>query len=146
MPLQQLADEIIRLSQQHQLTPVLITPRHLSLRLPFFVELSDCLASRTSRSIRIDWLRPVPSAWSLIADRLASRRAHRANRLLLSSMSDQSGPAKIQLTVSIARPLGKRGDLAVGLADDRLKLPTWAAPIRLGGSPKCLTTLQSACN
>ncbi len=37
MPLRQLADEIIRLSERYRSTPVLVTPTYLSLRKPILL-------------------------------------------------------------------------------------------------------------
>lgn len=143
MPLQQLADEIIRLSEQHAVTPVLVTPRYLSLREPFFLELVGTLADKTPRSIRIDWYRVIPGVLGLIGHRVAVARAARINRKLSSLMSQRDATAMVQVTASIARPGGIRRDLSIGLCDQRLELPTWTAPIRLGGSPSVTPALQS---
>jgi hypothetical protein len=140
MPLHELADEIIRLSQRHVSTPVLVTPSYLSLRQRFFIELVGTLAEMSHRSIRIDWYRGVPGLFSLMGHRVASLRVNRINRALDSKRPPS---AAIQITASIARPNGDRQDLVVGLCDQRLELPAWTTPIRLGGSPNELSALQS---
>jgi hypothetical protein len=143
MPLEELADEIIRLSEHCASTPVLVTPSYLSLRLPFFAELAGALADKTGRPIRIDWCRPMPNCFSLIGDSFASARAARVNRALRSRLSGRRSTAALQLTSSIARPGGVRRDLVVGLCDHRVSLPPWTTAIRLGGTPDAPPFLQS---
>lgn len=135
MPLRQLADEIIRLSERYRSTPVLVTPTYLSLRKRFFLELVGTLVEETDRSIRIDWYRGIPSLFSLVGDQIASAHAASMNRTLASLMSGHEATAKIQITGLIARPGGMERDLVIGLCDQQLALPTWATPIRLGTSP-----------
>ena len=144
MPLRQLADEIIRLSERHRSTPVLVTPNYLSLRTRFFLELVGTLVEKTDRSIRIDWYRGMPSLFSLVGDRIASAHAARMNRALDSLMSGRGATANIQITGLIARPAGVERDLVIGVCDQHLALPTWTTPIRLAASPTELYALQSS--
>lgn len=134
MPLHQLADEIVRLNEQHRSTPVLVTPRYLSLRKSFFVDLVVTLFEKTGRSIRIDWCRGMPSPFSLVGDRIASVRAARMNRAL-ASLTSIGATARFQINGLVARPSGVGGDLVIGICDQQLTLPGWATPIRLGASP-----------
>ena len=144
MPLRELADEILRLSEHRASTPVLVTPSYLSFRQRFFLELVRTLANKTDRSIRIDWYRRMPGYFSFIGDSLASLRVSRDNRALARLMSQHCGnvgpsvgsAAKIQIAATIARPGGAERDLVVGLCDHRLELPPWTTPIRLGSKPK----------
>ena len=82
MPLRPLADEILRLSERYNSTPVLVTPSYLSLRQQFFVELVGTLFKKTNRSVRIDWYRGMPTLFSLVGDRIAAVHAARMNRAL----------------------------------------------------------------
>jgi hypothetical protein len=147
MPLQQLAEEIIRLSQRRASTPVLVTPKYLSLRKRFFLELIGTLAANTERSMRIDWYRPMPGNFSLVGDWIAAARVSITNRAIASMMagkaSGNSCICRIQVTASIGRPGGISRELVIGLCDERLELPPWASAIRLGGSPEQSFTLQS---
>ena len=143
MPLDQLADEIIRLSQRNASTPVLVTPHYLSLRQQFFLELVGALVEKTSRSIRFDWYRDMPGLFGLVSHRIALARASRINRVLKSCLSQRELTAAIQITASITRPGGLHRDLSIGLCDQRLELPSWTTPIRLGSSPSELAALQS---
>jgi hypothetical protein len=135
MPLRQLADEIIRLSERYRSTPVLVTPSYLSLRKRFFLELVGTLAEITDRPIRIDWYRGMPSLFSLVGDRIASAHAASMNRALASLTSGRGATADLQITGLIARPSEVERELVIGLCDQRLALPTWTTPIRLGTSP-----------
>jgi hypothetical protein len=146
MPLRPLADEIVHLSHRNVSTPVLVTPSYLSLRKRFFLELVGSLAEISQRSIRIDWYRGVPGLLSLISHRLASVRSARINRALSSNCrtSNCRTNAAIQVTASIGRPSRDRPELVIGLCDQRLDLPAWTTPIRLGASPDELSALQSA--
>lgn len=144
MPLRQLADEIIRLSERYRSTPVLVTPSHFSLRKQFFLELVGTLAEKTDGSIRIDWYRGMPSLFSLVGDRIASAHAASMNRALASLTSGREPTADIQITGLIARPSGVGRDLVIGLCDQHLTLPPWTTPIRLGASPAELLPLQSS--
>jgi hypothetical protein len=144
MPLQEIADEIIRLSQHRGSTPVLVTPSYLSLRRRFFLELIETLAGKSAQSIRIDWYRPMPGLFTFIGDRIASARAARINRSLEAVMAGRESTASIQITASIARPGGRHRKLVIGLCDHRLQLPTWTTKIRLGGSPDEWSDIQTA--
>jgi len=144
MPLQSLADEIIRLSEQRTSTPVLVTSSYLSLRQRFLLELVGALANRTPRSLRIDWYRRIPGYFSLIGDRLALAQTARNNRALDSLMSGHEPKPVIQITASIGRPGGAGRDLVIGLCDENLELPPWTTPIRLGGTPSEFLALQSS--
>jgi hypothetical protein len=137
MPLRPLADEIVHLSHRNVSTPVLVTPSYLSLRKRFFLELVGSLAEISQRSIRIDWYRGVPGLFSLIGHRVASARSARINRALSSNgrASNRRASAAIQVTASISRPSRDRRELVIGLCDQRLELPAWTTPIRLGASP-----------
>ncbi len=144
MPLRQLADEIIRLSERHRSTPVLVTPDYLSLRTRFFLELVAALVEKTDRPIRIDWCRGIPSMFSLVGDQIARAHAARMNRALESLMSGREATASVQITGLIARAGGVERDLVVGVCDQHLILPTWTTPIRLAASPTELHGLQSS--
>ena len=143
MPLQQFAQTIISLSEEYLTTPVLITPRYLSLRMQFFVEFVAAIADQTSRSICIDWYRQAPSPLSLAGDRLARCKARRINRVLCRRMSDSSFAQTVQITASIARPGKDNGDLVVGWCKEPVELPTWTTAIRLGATPEKSLALQS---
>lgn len=140
MPLKQLVDEIIQVSQRQASTPVLVTPHYLSLRNRFFVELVGELARDSDRSIRIDWCRGVPGPLSLIPHRIAMLRASGINRALSRR---HPSAAEIQVTASIGRPNGDRDNLVLGICDARVELPAWTTPIRLGASLDELSPLQS---
>jgi hypothetical protein len=144
MPLQEIADEIIRLSQRRGSTPVLVTPNYISLRPRFFLELVDTLACKSDQSIRIDWYRPMPGLFTLVGDRIARARAGHINRSLDAIMAGRPLSASIQITASIARPGGPNRNLVIGLCDHRLILPTWTTRIYLGGAPGEWSSLQRA--
>ena len=144
MPLHELAEEIIRLSEWHHSTPVLVTPPYLSLRRPFFVELVSAIAERTQRPIRIDWHRRMPGEFSLGREFFAKRRVAACNRTLAKLGDDRGIRAKVQITVTIARPAPIEKELVVGLSNGELELPPWTTPIRLGGSPAGSIALQSS--
>jgi hypothetical protein len=147
MPLQQLANEIIRLNERYGLTPVLVTPRYLSLRGQFFIELATALAEQSDRSISFDWLAWTPVAKSittpldLLRNHIAGIRAIRTNHRLAAAMSGLPGTARIQVTASIARPSAVDHPLVIGCCDQRQALPIWASAIRLGSTPDDATTL-----
>ena len=144
MPLRHLADEIIRLSERHGSTPVLVTPHYLSLRDAILPGIGRCAAEKTDRSIRIDWCRGIPSLFSLVGDQIARAHAARMNRALGSLMSGRAATANIQITGLIARPGGVERGLVIGVCDQHLTLPTWTTPIRLAASPTELHGLQSS--
>jgi hypothetical protein len=133
--LQPIAREIVRLSEQRALTPVIVTPRYLSLRPIFLLELSGALAAHTDRVIRIDWCRRVPTAWSLIGDYLARQQARAINRELWQRWKHREKGVTLQITASIARPGGAQRQLVIGWCSDDFRLPSWTIPIRLSGEP-----------
>ena len=99
-----LAKAIVRLSQQRGVTPVIVTPNHWTLRPIFFIEMAKSLQTQVDRSLRIDWCRPVPTAWSLFGDQLARRQARRINRALQRAMKSCAHDVSLQITASVARP------------------------------------------
>ena len=156
MPLGQLADEIVRQSQQMTRTPVLVMPSYLSLRTPFFSQLIEALETRSRHRVRIDWYRdPGSHLLGWLATAWARRQARSINRLLKkkpAAPSDSALQAQaptieaaglespaieelIEVTASIARPDPGGDVLVVGLCDDRIELPSWAAAVRLSGWP-----------
>ncbi len=144
-----LAETIVRLSDEHGSTPVIVMPRHLSLRTPFFVELAKELGQRLSGSQAtekldneanandksgVDLERQIRFDWCLTPQRLfASTRAKLAKfqSARLTMHLAQSTGATVEVTASIARPGGQRRDLVVGLCDDALELPPWTTAIRI---------------
>lgn len=124
--LRELARQIVRLSDEHGSTPVLVLPPYLSLRRPFYESLVAELSEQTQRPIRFDWCRPTTGLTAAISDRVAQFRAARLSRSI-SRVTD----AVFVLTASIARPGGPRRDLVIGLCDEQLPLPPWTTPIRI---------------
>lgn len=124
--LRELAEQIVRLSDAHGSTPVLVLPTYLSLRQPFYESLARELADQTDRPIRFDWCRTHQGFTAAIGNRVAQWRAARVSRTLR-----RVADAAVVLTASIARPGGRHRDLVIGLCDDRLPLPPWTTPIRI---------------
>lgn len=131
--LQAIAGEMVRLSETSGKTPVLITPRYLSLRTIFLVELVKSMATQTNRDLRIDWCRPVPSTWSLVGDQAARVRSKAINRSLENASRDLGLTASLQITASIARPGGANRELVIGWCNELFQLPMWTIPIYLSG-------------
>lgn len=149
MPLRQLADELLRLSEHHRSIPVLVTPDYISLRRRFFVELVITLAETCHRPIRIDWYRNVPSVWSLVSDQVAAVRVARTNTALDALMSRYQVSARMRITGVLPRPGDVMRDdvdreLVIGWCDETRKLPPWATAVRLGATPKGSLPLQSS--
>lgn len=134
-PLQPIAREIVRLSEERALTPVIVTPPYLSLRAIFLVELSRAIAEHTDRPLRIDWCRRVPKATSLIGDVVAQLQARAINRKLLQAANHPRSAATLQITASIARPGGPHRHLVIGWCCEDSQLPAWTVPIELSGEP-----------
>ncbi len=130
-PLDLLSTQLVRLSEQRGSTPVLITPPHLSLRKQFFVELVRSLSTVTTRTIRIDWYRPVPSVASVVSDLFASWRVVSTNRSIVLIAEPTHPLGQMQITASLSRPGGIHRDLVVGWCNVSLPLPPWATPIEL---------------
>lgn len=127
-----LASQLIRLSQQRGLTPVIVTPPYLALRQRFFVELVGAIRARTARPIRIDWCRPVPSVLSLFGDSLAGWRVASTNRALATiGPSVEGKAATMQITATIGRPGGLQRDLVIGWCTNTQPLPAWTTAIEL---------------
>tara|TARA_R110002049_G_scaffold47902_1_gene138449 strand:- start:165269 stop:165736 length:468 start_codon:yes stop_codon:yes gene_type:complete len=130
VPLSGLVDEIAQLGRSKRRTPVLVTPGYLSLRPPFFVELTGELLKRNEAipSVRIDWLCNV----SLIRQRLA--RFH-ARRIQAAIDRDPATAGRVEMVV--AASIGQRRDcedsLVLGLSDEHQDLPPWAQTIQLSG-------------
>lgn len=146
MPLQSLATEIVRLSERHALTPVLVMPSYLSLREAFFIELCTALSQQTQRPIRIDWLLPqtlgmLKTPIDLIRTPMTQRRIARMNRQLHAV---HAATASIQVTATIARPASLNQSLVIGCCAQHQTLPDWTIEIRLGASPEHSSALQSA--
>lgn len=144
-----LAETIVRLSDEHGSTPVIVMPSHLTLRTPFFIELAQELGKRLSGSRVTEALgndvhsngefgaepeRQIRFDWCLTPQRLfASTRAKFAQfqSARLTVQLAQSTGATVEVTASIARPGGQRRDLVIGLCDDALELPPWTTAIRI---------------
>ena len=141
-PLQPIAREILRLCEERVLTSVIVTPKYLSLRPVFLDELAKALAAQTDRTVRIDWCRRVPSAWSLITDHLARLQARTINRRLHQSSRSRGSEATLQITASIARPGGAHRQLVIGWCSEDFPLPSWTVPIRLSGEPSSRQTVE----
>jgi hypothetical protein len=134
MPLQPLADAIIFLNEKRGATPVIVTPRFLSLRRAFFLQLISSLGEKTSRRVRIDWYRS-PSGFSGWFDHhLACWKTKRLNRDFERS-TDYPNQVSLQMTATVSRPGGGYRELVVGLSEESQELPPWAAAIRLAGHP-----------
>ncbi|TWU60060.1 hypothetical protein Poly51_03340 [Rubripirellula tenax] len=133
MSLDLLAREIVRLSVHGGTTPVLVTPSYLSFRPEFFRQFVSAVASRTDRTVRIDWLRTGRGISAVIGDRMAARQAAKITRML---RGDTPASHSIELSSSIGRPDGSssraRSELVIGLCDNRQPLPPWATAISLG--------------
>lgn len=139
-----LAKAIVRLSQQRGVTPVIVTPHSLTLRAIFFIELAKSLQQHAGRSIRIDWCRRVPSAWSLLGDQLARWQARRINRALHQAFKTCEHDVSLQITATVARPGGINRQLVVGWCSEDMELPPWTIPVHLAGSPASLVPADSA--
>lgn len=126
-----LSKQLVRLSEQRGSTPVLVTPPYLSLRRPFFVELVRSIASVTTRPIRIDWYRPVPSVASLASDTVAHWRVASTNRAIASIAEPTHPLGMMQITASISRPGGIHRDLVVAWCNSAIPLPPWTTAIEL---------------
>jgi hypothetical protein len=133
-PLDWLAQTVVRLSDQRASTPVLVTPRYLSLRKPFFIELVRTLSQLSNRPIRVDWYRRVPSVISLGSDAAARLWLSGINRTIASIAPPDQPIGMMQITATISRPGGIFRDLVVGWCDDQLPLPAWATAIHLSCS------------
>ena len=125
-PLGELAEQILRLSDEHGSTPVLVLPVHLTLRRPFYESLARELSRHTDRPIRFDWCHADAGWTAWITRRLAQWHATHLTQALR-----QAANAALVLTASIARPGGPRRDLVIGVCDERLPLPPWTTPIRI---------------
>lgn len=157
MPLRALSEEIIRLCDSDA-TPVLVTPEYLSLRSEFFVQLVQALRCHTDRRIRIDWVRSSQGGvLRVIGDVLARRSAIAINRALQEAVGKNglAPTASIDITAMLGRPQGfgasgfgsqeaeKPGIespgidefLRMGVCQQSVELPRWAAAIRLGADP-----------
>ena len=143
MPLDSIITEILRLSERQGSTPVLVTPTYLSFRDEFFVALAEAIGRQTSRRVRLDLYREMPSPLSLVSDRLAWYRVRRLNRRLSKRFPNLSEPPYMQITATVGRPGGPKRDLVVGLSGSGLELPNWTTPIRLGATPSEVNALQS---
>lgn len=132
MPLQSLAESIIVLNEKRGATPVIVTPRFLSLRREFFLRLIESLGEVTSRPVRFDWYRSPPGLMGKLDHHLACRKTKRMNRDF-ERMTDYPNQVSIQMTATVSRPGGAYRELVVGVSDERLELPPWAAAIRLTG-------------
>ena len=135
MPLRQLADHIIRISESHTATPALVTPAYLSLRAEFYLELVDTMSALTAATIQVDWCRQSTGLTGLASDgwarwqvrsinRAFSRRHSFAREAVLASF------ASLQLTSSITRPGGPQ--VIVGICDERLERSPLADANSLG--------------
>ena len=169
MPLQQIVEQILTLSEHRASTPVLVTPNYLSLRKQFFVELTGELWRHTDRNVRIDWYRGLPGIRTMVSDQFAGWHAKSINRSLsriATNHRTESGQkteaaassaipvshqpatqlphAMIQLTATIARPGGKTRELVVGLSDIGQTLPDWTTAIWLGASQADLNKISAA--
>ena len=129
MPLTPLANTIVRLSQQHGTTPVIVMPGYLELRHEFFLALANTLQSTTERAVRVDWCTSETFAGRLLGNSLAGFRARWLNRTLVNSGTEN---LRVQLTATIARPGGLERDLVIGLCDQSHELPPWTTAIRIG--------------
>jgi hypothetical protein len=130
-----LANVIVWLSEQRGVTPVIVTPKYLTLRPIFLVELAKSLHQQVDRSIRIDWYRHVPTGWSLVGDQWARWQAQHINRSLRRAFREDDRQVTLQITASIARPGGVNRELVIGWCDELSLLPAWTRPIQLAGSP-----------
>lgn len=154
-----LAKEIIRLSERCCSTPVLIVPKFLQLRPAFFAGLSKSLLQQSDRDLRVDWLRPCASLRERLGDVLARVEALRINQALakISSRYGDCGPrgqltvasgmasrtattrrriAYLEITAMIGRPGGIQRELVLGLADPSCPLSAWCTPIHLDAHPE----------
>lgn len=142
-PLVPLADKLVAAHRVGRATPVLVTPRYLSLAPPFFTALSLEIARHGVGEIRFDWYRvggrlaDLPSLW------WARRRAVRINRCLHAELAASPTTARIELTAAISRPGTSRRVLLVGLSDAHQPLPAYAAPVHFAASREECFALQS---
>ena len=125
MSLDELADEVIHVSRYK--TPVLVTPEHVSLRKPFFLEMADCLKRRCARPIRFDWLTTSHSIaaqiWKAPLERFAVSSIDQSLR--------RNDFGSIETTMLIASREAAPECFVVGISHAGDQLPTWTAPIRL---------------
>ena len=137
-PLAELAQTIVRLSDHHGSTPVLVTPGYLSLQPPFFAALASEICGRTGRSVRFDWHRRGGGPAAVLADWWAQWNVARINRTLRAvALADGAEPpmrCEIALTATIGRPGGIHRHLVIGWCDEGSELPGWVTPIQLSGA------------
>jgi hypothetical protein len=143
--LRSLAEMIVRLSDEQGSTPVIVMPKHLSLRPPFFIALArevsevlgadalgadalgaDALGADPGRQIRFDWCLSPTRFFASTRSKLARFRSARLTNQLSSTV-----PATVEVTASISRPGGQRRDLVIGLCHETLELPPWVTAIRI---------------
>lgn len=134
--LEELAQAIIRLNEQHASTPVLVSPRYLSLQPPFFVALASQIHGHSGRSLRFDWHRRRSGLAAALTDRWAQLQAARINRALAIAAGNapENGRCEIAITAMIGRPGGVHRKLIVGLCEEGAELPGWGTPIYLSGA------------
>ncbi|MFG0260942.1 MAG: hypothetical protein ACF788_00920 [Novipirellula sp. JB048] len=129
---------MIQLRQQHQLTPALVLPAHLSLRAPFYEALGRRFAELGIDRVRSDLLRPIDGVWQAAANRVFAQRVGRLNRTLAQRCESGLG-VQVAWTATIARPRCSAGlataaeeaAFVVGVAHHRDRLPPWVASIDL---------------
>jgi hypothetical protein len=138
VPFTGLAEEIILLSQNGRKTPVLVTPRYLTVRNRFLFELSrELLAcesfqrSDSRMQLRIDWLCNA----SLLRQRFARWRTKWINAAI--QRNEGLGDRAV---VVVSASIGRRGladnTVVLGFCDEDQDLPTWAQKIQLIGLPR----------
>ncbi|TWU22129.1 hypothetical protein Pla52o_31770 [Novipirellula galeiformis] len=134
MSLVQIAQWMIRIRQQDELTPALILPAHLNLRAPFYEALGRSLADAGIRRVRFDVLRPIGGLWQSVANRIFAQQVGRLNRVL-ARRHDEALWVQVAWTATIARPLrvaeNSAAEFVIGVAQSRDSLPTWVASIDL---------------
>jgi hypothetical protein len=107
--LQQIAHQILTLTEQRASTPVLVTPTYLSFRKQFFVELCRELTRHTDRNLRIDWYRKLPGVRTIVVDQLAAWQVKSINRVLQREVVHQRGQTDITLASNDARQSPRSG-------------------------------------
>ena len=136
MSMEQLAGQIASICNRGTLTPVLVTPRYLSLRAPFLAALTLELTTLHAKHVRFDWNRSISGAGSFIGDAIARWRAGRINRVLANQTFPFANTANVEITASISRPTALSHMWVVGISSEVQELPAWTIPVFLITSPE----------
>lgn len=133
--MEQLVQQIARISARENSTPVLVTPPYLTLRSPFYIAMAVGLTERKANPVRFDWNRCMSGAFSLAGDWVARWQAARINRALTKASRPLGNTAAVQITAAIGRPTNLSERWLVGISSADQPLPVWTTPVYLITSP-----------